>query len=539
MKKNRRTNRINYLKSILMPCLFLSGVAGILTGAIIFLFKLVANLIIHLSIDIYAAARMSPQYIPPVLLGAAVLGVLGYFLLRIAPECRGGGIPTAVAALRGFVSFNWARGILVLFSSAMITFFSGVPLGNEGPSVQMGCAVGKGTVDVFAHKNKAWERYIMTGGACGGFAAATGAPLSGILFAFEEVHRRFSPIIFMSVSTATLASAATMEILSDLTGRKTGLFALSAQPVLPIRFIWIALAVGAVSGIVAIFFTRLYRIVNVIVSKAMGKVPFLVKMIGVFMLSSALGLIGAGLVGSGHELIDEIFSGEASVWYLLLVYLIVRGVMLIVANNVGVTGGTFVPSLAFGALVGALCAKAVIALGVISGEYYALFIVIGMASFLAASSRIPLTAIAFSIEALAGIGNILPISVATAFAYLIIETIGIHSFTDTVIEHKIRDNIRGKKSEAIDLHMTVQKGAFAEGKEIRDILWPPNCVVLSVKRADLMSTGISAGDILHLRCLTYDKAETLLVLESLVGVQEESDIISTHENEENYSVPEN
>ena len=119
MKKNRRTNRINYLKSILMPCLFLSGVAGILTGAIIFLFKLVANLIIHLSIDIYAAARMSPQYILPVLLGAAVLGALGYFLLRIAPECRGGGIPTAVAALRGFVSFNWARGILVLFSSAM------------------------------------------------------------------------------------------------------------------------------------------------------------------------------------------------------------------------------------------------------------------------------------------------------------------------------------------------------------------------------------------------------------------------------------
>ena len=61
-----------------MPCLFLSGVAGILTGAIIFLFKLVANLIIHLSIDIYSAARMSPQYIIPVLLGAAVLKIYPY-----------------------------------------------------------------------------------------------------------------------------------------------------------------------------------------------------------------------------------------------------------------------------------------------------------------------------------------------------------------------------------------------------------------------------------------------------------------------------
>ena len=537
--KNNRHRRINYLRNILIPCLFLSGVAGIFTGALIFLFKLVANLIIHLSIDIYAAARTYPQYILPVLLGAAALGALAYLLLRIAPECKGGGIPTAIAALRGFVSFGWVKSIFVLFSSAMITFFSGVPLGNEGPSVQMGCAVGKGTVNVFAHKNKAWERYIMTGAASGGFAAATGAPLSGILFAFEEVHRRFSPILFMSVSTATLASAATMEILCDLTGKTNGIFALSAQPILPMKFIWIALAVGAVSGIVAIFFTRLYKIVNAIVNKAMAKVPFLVKMIAVFVVSASLGLLGAGFVGSGHELIDEIFLGEASVWYLLLIYLIVRGIMLIVANNVGVTGGTFVPTLAFGALIGALCAKAVISTGVVSSEYHVLFISIGMASFLAASSRIPLTAIAFSIEALAGFGNILPIAASIAFAYLIIETSGIPSFTDTVMEHKIKANINGKKSEAIDLHMTVQKDSFAEGKEIRDILWPPNCVVLSLKRAEMLGIGISAGDVLHLRCLTYDKAETVLLLEALVGKQAVSDLRSTHENEENYSVPEN
>lgn len=537
--KNSRDRSINYLKNILIPCLFLSGVAGILTGALIFLFKLVANLIIHESIDIYAAARSNPEYILPIILGAAVLGALAYVLLRVAPECKGGGIPTAVAALRGFVSFGWIKSIFVLFSSAMITFFAGVPLGNEGPSVQMGCAVGKGTVNIFAHKNKAWEKYIMTGAASGGFAAATGAPLSGILFAFEEVHRRFSPIIFMAVSTATIASAATMEWLCDMTDRTNGLFALSSHPVLPIKFIWIALAIGAVCGLVAIGFTRLYNTVNSIVNKAMERVPFLVKMIAVFVVSAALGLLGAGFIGSGHELIDEIFTGKASVWYLLLIYLLVRGVMLIFANNVGVTGGTFVPTLTFGALVGALCAKAVIALGLIGAEYYALFICIGMAAFLAAASRTPLTAIAFALEALAGMSNILSIAAATALAYLIIETVGIHSFTDTVIEHKIKARTRGKSSFAIDVHMTVQSGAFVIGKEIRDILWPPNCVVLSVKRAEGGGSAMFAGDVLHLRCLTYDKAETMIWLEALVGTQSESDLITTHENDENYSVPEN
>ena len=520
--KNNRDRRRNYLKNILIPCLFLSGVAGILTGALIFLFKLVANLIIHLSIDIYASARSDPRYILPILIGAAVLGTLAYVLLRAAPECKGGGIPTAVTALRGFVSFGWIKSIFVLFASSMITFFSGVPLGNEGPSVQMGCAVGKGTVNIFAHKNKAWERYIMTGAASGGFAAATGAPLSGILFAFEEVHRRFSPIIFMAVSTATLASAATMEVLCDLTDRSNGLFALTAQPVLPIKFIWIALIVGAVCGVVAIGFTRLYKTVDRFVNKAMERVPLLLKMIAVFVVCAALGLLGAGFIGSGHELIDDIFSGKAGVWYLLLVYLLVRGVMLIFASNVGVTGGTFVPTLAFGALVGALLAKAAIAIGVVGGEYYSLFISIGMVSFLAAAARTPLTAIAFAIEALAGISNILPIAAATALAYLIIETVGIHSFNDTVIEHKIKERTDGKVAQTLDVYMTVQKGAFAVGKDIRDILWPPSCVVLSVKRSEGEGASMRAGDVLNLKCHTYDKAETLSLLEALLGTQTEN-----------------
>ena len=326
----------------------------------------------------------------------------------------------------------------------------------------------------------------------------------------------------MAVSTATLASAATMEVLCDLTDRSNGLFALTSQPVLPIKFIWIALIVGAVCGIVAIGFTRLYGAVNSLINRAMERVPLLLKMIAVFVVCAALGLLGAGFIGSGHELIDDIFSGKAGVWYPLLVYLLVRGVMLIFANNVGVTGGTFVPTLAFGALVGALLAKAAIAIGVVGGEYYSLFISIGMVSFLAAAARTPLTAIAFAIEALAGISNILPIAAATALAYLIIETVGIHSFNDTVIEHKIKERTDGKVAQTLDVYMTVQKGAFAVGKEIRDILWPPSCVVLSVKRSEGEGASMRAGDVLNLKCRTYDKAETLSLLEALLGTQTEN-----------------
>ena len=72
-----------------------------------------------------------------------------------------------------------------LFFGSVTSFLIGVPLGNEGPSVLMGTAVGKGCTDTLAKKHPAWSRYSMTGGACAGFAVATGAPISGILDAYK------------------------------------------------------------------------------------------------------------------------------------------------------------------------------------------------------------------------------------------------------------------------------------------------------------------------------------------------------------------
>ena len=194
-------NRFIHVKNIIFPCLLLSTIAGMFTGTLIFLFKIAASAVISYSVKIYAFFRADPAWLPLFLVGAALLGLFAWLTLCNAPHCRGGGIPTAVAILRGLIPFHWIKSIFFLFASAMLTFLGGVPLGNEGPSVQMGTAVGRGTVRIFANKHQAWDRYIMTGGACAGFSAATGAPVTGIFFAFEEAHRRFSPMIFMSAAT--------------------------------------------------------------------------------------------------------------------------------------------------------------------------------------------------------------------------------------------------------------------------------------------------------------------------------------------------
>lgn len=95
------------------------------------------------------------------------------FIYKRIPNLRGGGIPTSIGILRGIIPFKWVRNLIGIFGMSLVSFIIGVPLGNEGPSVQMGVAIGRGSVTTFGKRFHAWDRYSMTGGACSGFAVAS------------------------------------------------------------------------------------------------------------------------------------------------------------------------------------------------------------------------------------------------------------------------------------------------------------------------------------------------------------------------------
>lgn len=535
-----QSNRLNYAKNILLPCLLYSVITGVLTGGLIFLFKLTASAVISFSGQVYDYVRLHPTFIPILILGMAAVGIAAAVILHFVPDCRGGGIPTAIALLRGLVPFNWIKSIIFVFASSMLTYFGGVPLGNEGPSVQMGTAVGRGTVRMFARKHAAWDRYIMTGGACAGFAAATGSPVTGIFFAFEEAHRRMSPMIFMAASVTVLAGVSTTKLLCTLTDTPFALFGFKIEEILPMKYLWTAVIVGVLVGFAAAGFTKMYRAVRGFVKKTLAKIPFAVKISAIFALTACAGIVSADCLSSGHHLIDELIEGHG-VWYMLVLIFCVRAILLLVANNSDVTGGLFVPTLAFGAVIGALCAQAMTSIGILPEEYYPIIVVTGIAAFLGASSRTPIMAITFAVEALCGLNNIIPIAAGVTLAYLVIEALGMTSFTDTVIESKAEAAHEGKKAHIVDTYLTVQPGTFAVGREARDLLWPPTCVVLSVHKADAslqFGAGISAGDELHIHYQTYDPNETMEQLEAMVGSQQKDIIKQIRFGGENHHVPE-
>ena len=516
-----KQDRLTYLNNILFPCVVFSAVTGVVTGGLIFLFRWAVSWVATWSSEGYAWVRSNPKWFILIVFFALVLGGISWIFWRFLPDGRGGGIPASIGWVRGILSFRWISVLISTFFSSLVTYLGGIPLGTEGPSVQMGTAVGKGTVRLLGRRHPAWDRYVMTGGAGAGFAAATGAPLTGILFAFEEAHQRFSPMLLMVSSMTTISASLTSKGLFSLTETSWDLFSFSSGETLPLRYSWAPLLAGMVCGLFAFIFTKGYDWVERLLRK--GKIPSVLRICLLFVFVAVVGFFLGETTGSGHDLIESVFHGHG-VWYLLLAFLLIRALVLLFANNLGVTGGLFIPSLAFGALLGALCARGMIFLGILPEAYFSVMVMVGMCAFLGASARTPLMAIAFSMEALSGINNVLPVVLGVCFAYVVIELTGAECFVDTVLFQKIRTASHGKTEISVEEKFTVQPHSFVIGKEVRDILWPPRCQVLSIDRNHAAAHGgatLSQGDVLHLHYQTVSPEETYGEIEALLGAQNE------------------
>ena len=504
-----------------VPCLGLSIATGVLSAIIVTAFKLASEYVIHLSASSYDMARKNPAWIPVLIVAAALVGLVASRILLNSKSCRGGGIPTSVAAIQGIVSFKWLSGIFLLPVSALLTFLCGIPLGTEGPCVQMGTAIGDGIVSCTASKkHKGWRRYIMTGGASAGFSIATSSPVAAIIFSMEELHKTFSPILISITSICVISAQATTQLLSSFGIGSIGLFHLTDVPTLTSKALFAPLLVGAVCGCVSILFTRLYHFIDDLMHRVLKKLPIKIVFPVLFASICTLGIFLSDSLGTGHSLTERLFKAQ-NTWYILILIFLVRAVVMTVSNTSGVTGGVFLPTIAFGAITGSLCAKAMISLGWLQADFYVLIVILGITSFLGATSRIPITASIFAVESLGGISNVLPVILATTVAYLVVEASGLEDFTDTIITAKIRSISKGKEPAVIETSFTVAKDSFVVGKELRDILWPQSCTVLSYKRKpeNRDKLGVAEGDVFTVLYKTYDPKATAEEFDILVGEQ--------------------
>jgi chloride channel protein, CIC family len=343
---------------------------------------------------------------------AAAAAVAAWLVRRFAPAASGSGIPHVEAVLEGEVPPAPPRLIPVKFFGGLLAIGSGLALGREGPSVQMGATVAHLIAKI---AGRSWPdcRVLLAAGAGAGLATAFNAPIAGAVFVLEELVRRFDTrIAIAALGASTAAIAVARLLLGDAPDFHVEPLAYSGIRGLPFFVV-----LGAVAGLVAMLYN----------GTLLGAIR-LAERLDRWPVELRAGVIGASvgvcawfvpeLVGGGDPITQRVLAGGVAVTMIPLAFLL-RFILGAVSYAAATPGGLFAPMLVLGAqlgvLVGALCRMAFPDLDVDATA----FAVVGMAAFFTGVVQAPVTGIVLVTEMTGGFTMLLPMLGACFAAMLV------------------------------------------------------------------------------------------------------------------------
>ncbi len=99
----------------------------------------------------------------------------------------------------------WWKTLAAKLAGGLVSLGFGLSLGREGPSIQLGAMTAKG-ISRISKRSKTEEKLLITCGASAGLSAAFNAPIAGVLFSLEEIHKHFSPEILLSTMASSITA---------------------------------------------------------------------------------------------------------------------------------------------------------------------------------------------------------------------------------------------------------------------------------------------------------------------------------------------
>lgn len=517
-KKNNK--KMGHLYRNIVQLIAVGCITGFFAGIVVTSFTVLAEKGEELSKDAYLFIRENPLYI---LLWIVALGV-GAFLLSVAVKisavARGCGIPQAEGATRGVIRFKWFRDATTMFASSLLSIFMGLSIGAEGPSVLIGAGVGDGVASL-SHRNEMIRRYQITGGACAGLAVASNAPLTGMVFAFEEAHKRFTPEVFICAFSSVVCAMFTRSIIYRLLGLQMhSAFHSYVFYEIPERYYGFVLIAGLVCGVLGVAFYKLCFCMRRIFSKIRCKKAEYshgVRIAIAVFLGGAVSLLALPVAGGGHVLIESLGTQGGtqpssmlviggSVAVALAVVLLLKFFITTVNVGSGIPCGIFIPMIAIGACIGGLLNEIFCLVGM-ERVYCDLMIMICMASFFATIVKAPLTAIIMICEFTGSFAPLLPVILAVSVGYAVGELSRTDGIYEELLEEYEKEHGIHEKAVKEVFVLPLSFGSTADRREVRDVLWPAGARVTEIVRGEehILPDGdtvLHGGDLLTIVCKT-------------------------------------
>ena len=346
---------------------------------------------------------------------AATTAVAAWLVQRSGQPAAGSGIPHVEAVIEGKLPAAPLLLLPVKFVGGLLAIGGGLALGREGPSVQMGANLAHFWGSVFRLPTS--DRIaLFASGAGAGLAVAFNAPLSGAIFVLEELVRRFDTRIAIAALGTSCSAIAVASLF------------LGQQPDFHVAELsnpsfWtgpIFALLGILAGLAGVAYNRLIvKTCALFDGLTRWRPEFRALFIGA--LVGALAWFAPHMVGGGDVITQQALVGGIALSALPLI-LVVRFMLCPLSYAAGTPGGLFAPILALGACLG-------LGFGILCPQFVAdagatpiTFAIAGMAAFLTATVRAPVTGMVLIFEMTGAFNQALPMLWA-CFAAMAVPTL--------------------------------------------------------------------------------------------------------------------
>ncbi|MBC5796351.1 chloride channel protein [Sphaerospermopsis sp. LEGE 00249] len=362
------------------------------------------------------STQLLPAWLTLPLIGMSFGFLAGWLVQRLAPEAAGSGIPQVKASLANVpIKLSW-RVALIKLLSAIIALGSGITLGRQGPTVQVGAGLAAGMSRTFPTSPE-HRRQMIAAGAGAGLSAAFNAPIAGVLFIIEELLQDLSGLTLGTAIIACFIGG----VISRLLGGgslQLNLELMDYSSQFSLQEIPIFLLLGVLAGLLGAVFNH-------------GLI-FSIKTYRRLHISLSLRVALAGLIsGLIVALLPEYYRDNAGLreymiasqpnLLLAIITFISQFILTLIAFGSGAPGGLFAPSLILGSCLGHIVGVCEFQLwGFGSPTTYALA---GMGGFFSAVSKVPITAIVIIFEMTTDFNLVLPLMIVSVTSYLVADQV--------------------------------------------------------------------------------------------------------------------
>ncbi len=386
--------------------LILSLVIGAITGLLVVAFIVLTE---RMGMRLYPVSGAPWRRLLFPVVGS--LGI-GYLLWRFFPNARGSGVPQTKAALFAREGHISLRTVFGKFFCTSVTLASGIPLGREGPSVQVGAGIGSVLGRALGLSNDQIKRLVPVGAAAA-IAAAFNTPVAGVIFSLEEIMGDLNAPIMGGV---VLASATAWMVLRLLLGDHP-LFRVPAYHLVSPAEFAIYAVLGVAGGVVSAIFSWLLLSMRARFLRFPQKTVWFQPVVG-GLLVGGVGWFVPQVLGVGYGFVGDALNGKM-VFQLMALLLVLKLITVTTSYASGNAGGIFGPALFIGAMLGGT-------VGTVAHHFFpawtaapGAYALVGMGAAFAGIVRAPMTSVLIIFEMTQDYAVIVPLMIANLISLFV------------------------------------------------------------------------------------------------------------------------